>query len=154
MQYTPIRLLILLITSLLIISCASNNGTEVHIDMQTAKYLNPDLTGKPSPIVLNFYELKTPFSFKQASYNSLTNNPGSVLGSNLIDKQSIELRPGSKHKMTQWVSLNSHYMGITAAYRNIDKAIWRKVIKIPRKTKKIKLLINLESQGLIVTLDH
>jgi type VI secretion system protein VasD len=128
--------------------CATPNGTNANVNLQAAKYLNPDIDGNPSPVVVSFYELSTPFAFKQANFYRLTNNAAAVLGTNLIDKQTFEMRPGSNRNITQFITPNAHYLGITAAYRNIDQANWRSIIKIPPKAKSLKVLVSLESQGL------
>lgn len=135
--------------TILLDSCANSTGAKANIYMHSAQYLNPDIDGKPSPIVVSIYALKTPFQFNQATYNQLDNNAAAILNTNLIDRQSIELRPATQRKTIQMITPNTHYLGITAAYRNIDIANWRNVIKVPKKQRNINIFINLESQGLI-----
>ncbi len=140
---------LLFISAFTLSACSNNNGTEAKIAFNSAHYLNPDINGHASPVVVSLYELKTPFEFKQANFMQLDQNASSLLGTNLIDKQTVEIRPGAQKIITQSITPNTHYLGIAAAYRNIDSASWRSVINIPEKTKKITVQVNLESEGLI-----
>ena len=144
MIFTAISLVFVLLSG-----CAHYDGTETKLTLRAVQYLNPDISGKPSPVVVSIYELKSPFAFKQASYNQLNTNTSALLGTMLIDKQAIEIRPGEEKKKTKYLTPNSHYLGITVAYRNIDQANWRKIIELPHQAKKVKITLNLESQGLI-----
>ena len=74
--------------------CSSSTLINTKMNINGASYLNPDVNGRPSPVMVSFYELTAPMSFKQADYFQLQANPGSVLGNDLIDEQTIELRPG------------------------------------------------------------
>ncbi len=144
------KILILIVVSVLLIGCVKSANT-AQINMQAAQYLNPDVGGRASPLVVTIYQLKKPFSFKQASFSALENNSAQVLGNDIIDKQTVEIRPGQKQTITESLAQNTHYIGIIAAYRNIDQAAWRKVIKVkPKENATIKL--DLESQGLMARL--
>ena len=132
---------------------ASCSGTpEAKLYLNSAQYLNPDINGRPSPVVLSVYELKSAYSFKQASYYALSSNLAKTLGPNLIDKQTIEIRPNSSKTFTQDMSPNTHYIGLIAGYRNIDQSTWRKVIPVTPGKKTIKINVTLESQGLVATI--
>ena len=123
---------------------------EAKFSVQAAQYLNPNVYGAPSPVVLSFYELKTPYPFKNATFFQLNQNAAAVLGDSLIDKQTVEVRPNSSQRVTEVLSPNTQYIGIVAAYRNLDQAVWREVIKLNPKQKHTSISINLESQSLVV----
>ncbi len=142
--------LVILFVILLLTGCSGQKLVKLELALESAHYLNPDINGHPSPLVVNIYELKTPYPFKETSYNKLIKNPSAILGASLIDKQSIEVRPGSRHDLEKLLSTNTHYIAVTGAYRNLDKSHWRELIKIPNKSKNIKLVIELESQGLVI----
>ncbi len=128
--------------------CQHDGNIRTRFNFSAASYLNPDIDGTPSPVVVNLYELKSPAEFKQASYSELSNNPANVLGNNLIDRQTIEVRPGDVKDITQYVTPETRYIGIIAAYRNIDTAEWKKVIDIPDGSSKVGIAVNLQSQNL------
>ncbi len=107
------------------------------------------MAGNPSPIVVTVYQLKSPFAFEQSSFDALENNSAKALGNDLLDRQTIEVRPNSQQYLDISLSGQTQYLGIVAAYRNINQAIWHKAIKIrPKQAKPIQ--INLESQALSV----
>ena len=147
-----------LVTTLfsLLTACAmfsSEPQTTVHI--RSANYLNPNIYGHSSPVVLTIYQLKTQYAFHQADYNALTNNSGKVLGGDLIDKNTIEVRPNTQMKVNQPLSPNTQYLGIVAAYRNINNATWHKVVKIKKKKGYHPVLyFDLQSQGFNVRVGY
>lgn len=149
----PVRIASLILAACMLSGCAlfGPNVPHANIRMQSAKYLNPDINGTPSPIVVTIYELKNQFSFTQASYDALATNSASVLGSDLIDQQTIEVRPNSYQSVTQTLSPNTKYLGIVAAYRNIDQSTWHTTVPVNANTSSMTINLSLESQGLTVT---
>ncbi len=132
-------------------SCGLFNGgtPQAIIDINAAQYLNPDITGRSSPVVLTIYILKTPFKFNQADYYALAENSAKALGDTLIDKETRVVRPNSRLLIKMPLATNAEYLAVTASYRNINNTKWRRIVKLSKdKTTKIKL--DLESQGLVI----
>ena len=134
------RMSLLIIISIIVmsyfLSACSWFGSDVptaEISIRSAQYLNPDINGRASPVVLTIYQLKKPNKFKQASYLPLENNSASVLGEDLIDKNSIEIRPKEATHLSELLSDDTQYLGIVAGYRNTNMGQWHKVIKIDSK---------------------
>ena len=131
------------------------SAPSANLTIQSAKYLNPDLSGNPAPVVVTLYQLKTPYKFKQATFQTLAQNSGKTLGTDLIDKDTIEVRPGANMSVSQQISPNAEYLGIVAEYRDIDKATWKKTIKVVNKPNKETVIhLDLESEALAVSVDH
>jgi len=156
MKFSKLIMAILLVSIVLILGSCNlfNLQPEARFSVQAAQYLNPNVYGTPSPVVLSFYELKTPYPFKSATFFQLSRNAAAVLGESLIDKQTVEIRPKSHQHVSEVLSPNTRYIGIIAAYRNLDHAVWRKVIKLNPKQKNISISINLESQSLVVNVER
>jgi len=129
-------------------SCQFKNNPTAYLNLKSAKYLNPNIHGTASPVVVTIYQLKASEKFNQSDFTDLSKNIIKFLGSDLIDKQSIEIRPNSQHEIKLTLSSNTNYLGITAGYRNINYAKWRKIINILPEDSKINININLESQGI------
>lgn len=130
-------------------------GPSARVNIQSAQYLNPDMYGNASPVVVTIYQLKTPYTFKQATYQALAANSSKVLGTDLIDKNVIEVRPNSHQTVYQPLSPNTQYLGIVAAYRNIDQSKWRTTVKVVNeKGKSTVINLDLESQALTATATH
>jgi len=150
---TIFRLLILASMGVLLAACAST-VPNANINIQSARYLNPDINGRASPVVVSIYQLKSPFSFKNANYSALSANSAQVLGSDLVDKQTVEVRPDSQKIINLSLAQNTKYIGIVAGYRKINQASWHRIIRVPAKDKRVSVAVVLESQGLAAHLQQ
>lgn len=130
-------------------ACATSQPTAA-INIQSARYLNPDINGNAAPVVVTIYQLKSPFAFKNASYDELDNNSASILGGDLVDKQVLSVRPNQREGINLALEQNTKYIGIMAGYRNINEATWHTIVRIPNGEKNAKIELVLESQGLSV----
>ncbi len=150
------HLIVAIILFSILTACALfSSGPEATVHVRSANYLNPNIYGHSSPVVLTIYQLKTQYAFQQADYSALTNNSAKVLGGDLIDKNTIEVRPNSQMKVSQPLSPNTQYLGIVAAYRNINNATWHKVVKIKQKKGYHPVLyLDLQSQGFNVRVGY
>ena len=142
----------LLISLLLTTGCTLNADPQAKLSLKSVRYLNPNINGNPAPIVVSIFELKSADKFKGADYFKLSHHVSNLLGPDLIDKESLEIRPDSQQIITLKLSSDARYIGIMAAYRNIGTAKWRDIIKIPPENKKININVALESQGINVKL--
>ena len=144
---------LILIATVWLSSCSLFH-TEPHanITLTSAQYLNPDINGRPSPVVIIIYQLKNAYNFKQADSTSLMANSGSILQGDLIDKNSIEIRPDSTQSIIQKLDPDTQYLGIVAEYRNSTTESWHKVVQLDSSGgERADITINLESQGFTVT---
>src|SRR5262245_11564447 len=116
-----LKLLCILMISSILAACASN---EMTITIQAVNYLNPDINGLASLVVVSIYQLKAPYNFNNADYDSLATNSSAILASDLIDKQTAEIRPAENKVIRLELSPSTQYIGIVAAYRTIDTAQW------------------------------
>ena len=131
------------------ITMATAGKTRATLNIQSVQYLNPNINGQASPVRLTIYQLKSPFNFRETSYQELINNSNKVLGNDLIDKQTIEIRPNLRSSSTISLSNNTEYLGIVAGFREIDSADWQALVEIIPETRNV-ILVNLESQSLTV----
>ncbi len=143
---------VLLLTVLNLSGCAWFESVP-HADFtfQSAHYLNPDMDGRPSPVVVTIYQLKSAYAFKQADSTSLMANSAKILAGDLIDKNTIEIRPNSTQSITQMLDPNTQFLGIVADYRNATTESWHKAVKLDSSSgDRGDISINLESQGFTV----
>ena len=131
------KLLSLFLVASLLTGCSWMNPysdvTKVNMRLNGSDYLNPDLRGRPSPIVVRVYELKNAVSFMNADFFSLYNDPKSVLGEDLIAVEEMELTPRKQLHLRYRVTETSKYVGVIAAYRDISSADWRYVVETSPK---------------------
>ena len=127
--------------------CSSAPVAEFNI--HSAHYLNPDADGNAAPVVVSVYQLKERYNFDQANYQDLSTNSGGVLGADLIDRNTIEVRPDSSETVEQSISPGAQYLGIVAQYRNIGVSTWRRTVPITNEPNK-KTLINLDLESQVL----
>lgn len=148
LRFLPLALL----TALLGLSgCSSlspySDTTKLDLSLTGSEKLNPDINGRPSPIVLRLIELKHPVSFENADFFSLYQRPKDALSPDLVTLEELELRPGESRELKLSVQDGSRYVGVLAAYRDLPESSWRYVIALqPQELNKVEL--NLDALGI------
>lgn len=104
--------------------------TKLDLSLAGSDQLNPDLNGRPSPIVIRLMELKHPVAFENADFFSLYQRPKEALAPDLVAFEELELRPGETRELKLSVQEGSRYVGVLAAYRDLPEASWRYVIPV------------------------
>jgi len=121
--------------------------TKLDLTLNGTDELNPDLNGRPSPIVLRLIELKHPVAFETADFFSLYQRPKEVLAPDLVVLEELELRPGEQREMKLSVQPGSRYVGVLAAYRDLPESNWRVVIPLQEHERNSSVL-TLNAQGI------
>jgi type VI secretion system protein VasD len=80
--------LALLAALLSLTGCAAlspySDMTKLDLTLNGSEQLNPDLNGRPSPIVLRLIELKHPVAFETADFFSLYQRPKEALSPDMV----------------------------------------------------------------------
>jgi type VI secretion system protein VasD len=143
--------LALLAALLGITGCAAlspySDMTKLDLTLNGRDELNPDLNGRPSPIVLRLVELKHPVSFETADFFSLYQRPKEALSPDMVVLEELELRPGEQRKLKLSVQPGSRYVGVLAAYRDLPESNWRTVIALQEKEHNYSVL-TLDAKGI------
>lgn len=128
-----------------------DGDTEVRATLVASDDLNPDADGRPSPIVVRAYVLRSPIAFQDADFFAIYDNEGGTLGQDMLDRYQVTVEPGESIDETFILKKDSGgtHVGIIAAYRDIEQANWRAVIE-PREGKKRRYTIRLDQAGLRV----
>lgn len=124
----------LMALALLLAGCSSlspySDLTKLQLTLNAGDQLNPDLNGRPSPIVVRLFELKHPVAFENADFFSLYERAKESLAPDLVVSEELELRPGEQLALRLSVQPGSRYVGVLAAYRDLEQTQWRYVIQI------------------------
>ncbi len=109
------------------ILCAVAACSRPHTDLMVASQLNvnPDFTGRPSPVVVKVYELRRGVAFKQADFQALFDNPMQVLGADVLAADELVFVPGEARTITYLPNPEARFLGIVAGFRQMDRARWR-----------------------------
>jgi type VI secretion system protein VasD len=152
-RFTLIALLAALLS---LTGCAAlspySDMTKLDLTLNGSDELNPDLHGRPSPIVLRLIELKHPVAFENADFFSLYQRPKEALAPDLVTQEELELRPGEQRVLKVSVQPGSRYVGVLAAYRDLPESHWRLVIPLQEQGRNISVL-RLDAQGIRNQLD-
>ena len=121
--------------------------TKLDLRVSGSEQLNPDLNGRPSPIVLRLIELKHPVAFESADFFSLYQRPKEALSPDMVTLEEFELRPGEHRELKLSVQEGSRYVGVLAAYRDLPESNWRVVIPLQEQQRNSSELV-LDAQGI------
>jgi type VI secretion system protein VasD len=97
----------------------------VPMTLTAAADVNPSVEGKPSPVVVRVYLLRTDDPFKSADFFALYDDDQKLLGPGLISRDEFMLTPGEKRTMEVPIAEGTVFVGAIAAYRDIRNAQWR-----------------------------
>lgn len=104
---------------------------KVIIRISSSNDINPDMNGRPSPIVLRLYALKSDDIFNNADFFAIYEQEASILGSTLTSREEVELSPGDSIQMEKEFDMDTTHIGVLAAYRDLDNAVWRGSVATP-----------------------
>jgi type VI secretion system protein VasD len=102
--------------------------------IEAAPGVNPDPTGRPSPVMVMLYELKSPGRFNGADFFSLFERADTALAQDLQHKDEVLVAPGERRPINLEFQEGSRYLGVLAGYRGYETARWRAVIETPADT--------------------
>ncbi|HAU15259.1 MAG: type VI secretion system lipoprotein TssJ [Pseudomonadales bacterium] len=121
--------------------------TKVDMRIVAGGDVNPDDNGRPSPVVVRVVELKSPSVFESAEFFALYQNEAQTLGSDLVATEEFEFKPGDVQDLKFALKPESNYVGVLAAYRQLEKANWRLVLPLAIKEKN-ELTVLLNQRGI------
>lgn len=143
---------ILTLLSVILMGCsAANLVVEPYSNLEIlAKHdINPDSNGRPSPVVVYIFELSESTLFENQDFFSIYEDHERILGPDLVNKYEVSLTPGKKEIYNASMSPKTEYLGIVAAFRDIENSNWRQVIKVD-KTGYNTYQVLLEDLSLVV----
>ena len=151
--FHPILVSVLTVAMVVLLSaCAGGPPKPEKLDMQISATadVNPDMQGRPSPIILHVLELNSTEQFNRLDYMGLTQASGAGLGAELLGKQQVILQPGDTKPLPMELNARTTTIGLVAGYRDIDNAVWRKSIPITQGDTK-GISITLERTQIVTT---
>jgi len=92
--------------------------------------VNPDVRGRASPLSVRIFELRSRSAFDAADFFSLYDREQATLGTELLAKEQYILRPGDTQGYTRKAQGEARFLGVVAAYRDLEHAKWRTVVPV------------------------
>ncbi len=101
-------------------------------------------TPEARPVVIRFYELTSLAAFNSADFFSVFNEYKTTLENELLTSEEFRLTPGQKQKFNRTLNIDTRYVGVVAAYKDLEQSQWRASATIPSKEKAPEIYIFLE----------
>lgn len=118
----------------LTIAAAADARVKSPMTIAASADANPDGTGRPSPVVVRVYQLRTDAAFTSADFFALYDDEQKVLGQELISRDEYVLAPSESRVIDVAVSGDTRFVGAIAAFRDIRNAQWRAAVAaVPQK---------------------
>lgn len=116
-------------------ACASRppKPVKTHTDVIVSTDVNPDASGRASPIVVRVFQLRNDGEFVAADFFPLYDKEKEVLGASFISREEYVLAPGEKRTLDVPINADARFIGVIAAYRDIRSSHWRAISRPPEK---------------------
>ena len=135
--------LLKLSAALVLAACASAppppKPIVVKLTMQAAPGINPDQRGRPSPVALKLFELKSLATFERSDFFSLFDRERETLGAELVARDEFVIKPGDRIVQERKLSPDTKFIGIVVGYRDLERSQWR--LSIPAEVASAQPLI-------------
>ena len=157
---SPVVLWLLFATIALLLASPSGHAAKtvkVKAAVTAAEDLNPDYQGRPSPVNIIVFQLVSADAFSNADFFSLFEPEAAVLGGDMLARTQMLLKPGESREWVAEFDKETRFVGVIAAYRDIENAQWRAIVALPKKGfigkffKKNKLRIAVAALAVTVT---
>lgn len=135
-----------LITSSLLCGCGKPS---IELAVASQANVNPDHTGRPSPVIVKIYEMRSDLAFSQSDFGPLFESPVQVLGADLLAADEQLLVPGEARRITYEPVEGTRFMGVVAGFRQVDRAAWKIVAPVDCEASNI---VGIELRDVTVSL--
>lgn len=114
--------------------------TSVVGNIVAAAQLNPTAARQPRPLVVRIYELKSTAAFATADFMSLYQGDQAAIGAEMVSREEMTLQPGQTIPYKKTLSPDTRFIGVVAAYRDLEHATWRTVVAVqPAQEQKLTI---------------
>lgn len=119
--------------------------------LQAAADINPSVSKRPSPLLVRVYELKGATAFNNADFVALFQRDQAELGADMVGREEIMLNPGETRPIAKTLAPETRFIGVFAAYRDLERAHWRAIVAI-ELGKKNNLLVRADELAISAAL--
>lgn len=121
------------------------------VEIAAASDANRSPDGKALAVVVRLYELKSHGVFAKADFFSLYDREGEVLGGDLIVRNEVTLAPGQSISIKRPLNPEATYLGVIAAFRDLDQSRWRDLMGLKLATNN---QLSIEVGANVVSIRH
>ena len=135
----------------LVAACGSTGGppksVAFEVKLSASEGLNPDTNGRPSPLMIAVYQLKSADNFSNLDFFSAFG--GSALSDDLVHREQVTVRPGEAKTLSLEFDGEANFVGVVGAFSDIENASWRGLLELPSKSLMEKLNIFRDDQLIV-----
>lgn len=113
---------------------------EARLTVTASGDTNPDASGRPSPIVVRLYLLRSDASFNGTDFFGLFDDDEKALGGELIRRDELVLGPAEQRDIDLPIAEATRFVGAVAAFRDIRNAQWRVIVPAWREGARVVTL--------------
>ena len=128
-------------------SMFSSGPATLSANVVATAQVNPDARRRPSPVVVRVFELKAPTLFEQADFVSLFEKDQAVLAAELVSREEFVLRPGETKPLNKPLAPETRFIGVMAAFRELERARWRAVVPVAVGKKNV---LTIDLDGIVI----
>ncbi|HCQ45763.1 type VI secretion system lipoprotein TssJ [Achromobacter sp. LC458] len=118
----------------LIVGCSSTAKrvpAPYAIELRADPKVNASASGRPSPVQVTIYELKSASTFQASDFFTLQADARAALGTELLNTEQVILRPGDTKVLHYPGNADARVVGVVAAYRDLEQSKWRLLVSLP-----------------------
>ena len=119
--------------------------TAIRANIVATADVNPDARGRPSPVVVKVFELKSLAAFETADFFALFEKSQETLGADLLERDEFALVPGEQKSLARELKPDTRYVGVVAGFRDLERSDWRATFPVPPK-KTTPMTVRLEAR--------
>lgn len=154
----PTFLLALLAATSLLAGCgaAPAKPANAKASIAAAIDVNPNSSGRPSPIHVRIFQLKEDGAFMGADFWSLVDKEQETLGASLVQRLEHDLAPGETKQFELKIAPDARVLAVMAEFADYRNAQWRVTAQAPNKSlldviKKDRVSIGIEKDKATIT---
>ncbi|RYF16057.1 MAG: type VI secretion system lipoprotein TssJ [Comamonadaceae bacterium] len=116
--------------------------------VQAQRSLNTDARNASASLALRVYVLRDAGRFEKASFDSLYDDDEATLGSNVLVRESLHLRPGEARELVLEIGGDARALAVFGAFREIEHSRWRAVLPLPVGTLATRARVDAQARQL------
>ncbi|WP_242065874.1 type VI secretion system lipoprotein TssJ [Moritella sp. F3] len=119
-----------LISVFILLSLTACSSTDVRLNLSASADLNSNNHNESLPVIVRVYQLTDVKTFRNATFDQLWKADELILGSDLVDKKELVVKPSSNFDYEFVQADGAKYIAMFALFRNGDKNSWRWLHKL------------------------
>ena len=119
-----------LISVFILLSLTACSSTDVRLNLSASADLNSNNHNEALPVIVRVYQLADVKTFRNASFDQLWKADELILGSDLVDKTELTVKPNAKLDYEFVQADGANYIALFAMFRNVEASNWRWLHKL------------------------